>query len=128
MRTECGRLIDADALIEKYGDWYVEEGTETGFIGTLESLLDGQPTINRVNVTLDEEKIDRAVEQQMRAIKRRMRAGERKKGKWFDAVVGGELPVIACDQCNTFFPLQFGASHNYCPNCGADMRQGGEEP
>lgn len=39
------RLIDADALIEKCGDWYVEEGTESGFIGTLENLLATQPTI-----------------------------------------------------------------------------------
>ena len=40
------RLIDADALIEKCGDWYVEEGTESGFIGTLENLLATQPTIH----------------------------------------------------------------------------------
>lgn len=39
------RAIDADALIEKCGDWYVEEGTESGFIGTLENLLATQPTI-----------------------------------------------------------------------------------
>ena len=40
------RAIDADALIEKCGDWYVEEGTESGFIGTLENLLATQPTIH----------------------------------------------------------------------------------
>ena len=40
-----GRLIDADALIAKYGDWYTEEGTETGFIGTLEMLLKDAPTV-----------------------------------------------------------------------------------
>lgn len=39
------RLIDADALIEKYGTWYTEEGTEEGFIGTLKSLIDKVPTI-----------------------------------------------------------------------------------
>jgi hypothetical protein len=39
------RLIDADAMIEKCGDWYVEEGTESGFIGTLKNLLVTQPTI-----------------------------------------------------------------------------------
>lgn len=39
------RLIDADALIEKCGDWYVEEGTESGFIGTLKNLLATEPTI-----------------------------------------------------------------------------------
>jgi len=37
------RLIDADALTEKCGDWYVEEGTEEGFIGTLGQLLSIQP-------------------------------------------------------------------------------------
>lgn len=37
------RLIDADALIEKCGEWYVEEGTEEGFIGTVKQLIDAQP-------------------------------------------------------------------------------------
>jgi len=49
---------------------------------------------------------------------------ERIKGHWIDAVIpndSGCLPVIVCDKCNTFFPLQFGASHNFCPNCGAEM-------
>lgn len=40
-----GRLVDADALIAKYGDWYTEEGTETGFIGTLEMLIKDAPTV-----------------------------------------------------------------------------------
>ena len=39
------RLIDADALVTKYGDYYVEEGPEDGFIGTLKCLVDMQPTI-----------------------------------------------------------------------------------
>ena len=39
------RPIDADALIEKCGDWYVEEGTESGFIGTLKNLLATEPTV-----------------------------------------------------------------------------------
>ena len=38
-----GKLIDADALIEKCGDWYTEEGTEEGFIGTVKQLLELQP-------------------------------------------------------------------------------------
>ena len=42
------RPIDADALIEKCGDWYVEEGTESGFIGTLKNLLATEPTIQTV--------------------------------------------------------------------------------
>ena len=51
---------------------------------------------------------------------------ERKKGKWIDAVLpndSGGLQVQVCDQCNTFFPLAYtGGGHNFCPNCGANMR------
>ena len=39
-------LISRDALIEKYGDWYIEEGTEEGYIGSLETLLSDEPTID----------------------------------------------------------------------------------
>ena len=39
------RLIDADALVARCGDYYVEEGPEDGFIGTLKCLVDMQPTI-----------------------------------------------------------------------------------
>lgn len=39
------RLIDADALIEKCGEWYVEEGPETGFIGTVKMMVDEMLTI-----------------------------------------------------------------------------------
>ena len=42
------RTIDADALTNKYGDWYTEEGTEEGFIGCLKQLIDGQPTVDAV--------------------------------------------------------------------------------
>lgn len=40
-----GRLIDADALSYRCGDWYTEEGTEEGFIGALKYLLEDAPTI-----------------------------------------------------------------------------------
>ena len=40
-----GRLIDADALKSKYGEWYTEEGPEEGFIGTIGALIDNAPTI-----------------------------------------------------------------------------------
>ena len=32
------RAIDGDALIDKYGDWYTEEGTEEGYIGTIKGI------------------------------------------------------------------------------------------
>ena len=39
------RLIDADELIAKCGDWYIEEGSEEGFIGTIKDLVEKMPTI-----------------------------------------------------------------------------------
>lgn len=36
--------IERDKVIDVYGDWYVEEGTEEGFIGTVKQLLEGFPS------------------------------------------------------------------------------------
>ena len=56
---------------------------------------------------------------------------EPRRGRWIDAVIPndhGGFPVQVCDQCNTFFPLAYtGGGHNFCPACGADMRQRGEQ-
>ena len=54
-----GRLIDADALTEKCGDWYVEEGTEEGFIGTLGQLLSVQPEMNCSEIPNNSDTISR---------------------------------------------------------------------
>ena len=37
-------LISRQAAIEAYGDWYVEEGTEEGFIGSVKQLLETLPS------------------------------------------------------------------------------------
>lgn len=91
------RMIDADALIEKCGEWYTEEGTEEGFIGTVKSLVDRQPTIE-----------------------------ERKKGKWIEQDDGWDGVYYECSCCKEAFTLIDGTPsenlYNYCPNCGADMR------
>lgn len=36
--------IDRAAAIDAYGDWYIEEGTAEGFIGTVKQLLEGLPS------------------------------------------------------------------------------------
>lgn len=52
----------------------------------------------------------------------------RKKGKWIiDHLVstgGGTYQVLRCDRCDHTEPWQM--ARNFCPNCGADMRQKGE--
>ncbi len=39
------RLIDADELIKRYGDFYTEEGTEEGIICAVKDLVDKMPTV-----------------------------------------------------------------------------------
>ncbi len=41
--TRACDLISRQAAIDAYGDWYVEEGTAEGFIGTVKQLLEGLP-------------------------------------------------------------------------------------
>lgn len=40
-----GRLIDADEVTNKYGEWYTEEGSEEGFIGTIKDVINLVPTV-----------------------------------------------------------------------------------
>ena len=89
------RCIDADALKSKCGDWYVEEGPEEGFIGTIGQLLDGQPTVEP----------------------------ERKTGKWICSDDLYETAVCSCCGWDTTEPWQHIKSwFEFCPHCGADMR------
>lgn len=87
------RLIDADALIEEYGDWYTEEGEEHGFIGTIEDLV----------------KMCRTIEP------------ERKKGKWINR--GRIIRCSKCGTGYAAVKgMKSALTYNFCPNCGADMR------
>ncbi len=86
------RLIDADALIDKYGDWYTEEGTEEGYIGTVKGIVDSIPPIE-----------------------------ERKTGRWI-VVPGMNEQCSECGKffpLSYFKDRPF--EINYCPNCGAKM-------
>lgn len=47
---------------------------------------------------------------------------ERKKGKWID-IKCGSASLWACSKCGEVFPENF----HYCPNCGADMREGEDD-
>ena len=43
--TPHGRLVDADAIEEKSGDWFVTELDTVGFSGSLREFLSEQPTV-----------------------------------------------------------------------------------
>lgn len=90
------RQIDADAVIEKCGDWYVEEGPEVGFIGTLKSLIDEQPTVDAAPVV--------------------------RHGRWLRLDETPEWDQRRCSECGDISCCQ----RNYCPNCGARMDGDGD--
>ena len=37
------KYIDAEEFIERFGDWYTEEGTEIGFVGPIKELVYQMP-------------------------------------------------------------------------------------
>ena len=101
-------LIDREALIAKCGDWYVEEGPEDGFIGTLKTLLDIAPAVDAEPV---------------------------KRGKWIRVsgyfTPGGD-PVWKCSECGKGVHVYGIEASSYqrdvsdqqwvsCPNCRAIM-------
>ena len=55
----------------------------------------------------------------------------RKKGKWIEQDAGGDGVFYECSVCKDAFTLIDGTpsdnNYNFCPNCGADMREGEEE-
>lgn len=63
------------------------------------------------NTELLNESLDMAIEA--------LRQPERKTGKWIHQAKFGR---IECDQCGKVFRNAF-VPKNYCPHCGADMRE-----
>ena len=55
---------------------------------------------------------------------------ERKKGTWelmFNGQFKGGAYWFSCSKCNGVVPEVRNGGWNYCPNCGADMREGDSE-
>lgn len=100
------RPIDADALkahIDKLPA--LPDGNFAGTHSALKALINMQPTIDAVPVV---------------------------RGKWiihkpFDSGRHNCNECIECSVCGTWFGHDCYEISNFCPNCGADMRQTGDE-
>lgn len=44
------KYIEAGRFVECFGNWYTEEGTENGFIGTIKDLVEQMPAADVVEV------------------------------------------------------------------------------
>jgi len=87
-------LISRQTAIEAYGDWYVEEGTAEGFIGTIKQLLEGLPSVKP----------------------------ERKIGKWIDGRPYVNSRWKVCSVCHHSANTPSGGD-NYCSYCGSKMEE-----
>lgn len=104
------RLIDADELIEKYGGWYTEEGTEDGFIGTIEALVNAMPSVQPGRKT--GEWLEREVHE---------------KGVCEDIEEWQSAKCSVCGRYHTTPYTYYFSDYNFCPNCGADMREDADD-
>ncbi len=107
-------LIDRRAAIDAYGDWYVEEGTEEGFIGTVKQLLEGLPSADI------QEELENAYMHGYTAAEARYRDTLR-HGYWIESDTDG----FVCSVCRNGYrnqPTLMGKPmFEYCPVCGARM-------
>ena len=95
------RYIDADALIDRL-DYCVKEGMGSTIAFTFKHMVEDAPSI------------------------------EPKRGKWigYNADKGGDWlrsdgePIfLVCNKCYGTVMNNTSAHWNFCPNCGADMRE-----
>ena len=107
------RYIDADALIALVQDSTI---LGDGFKQVFCALVNGEPTIEPRCEECEAFNKTRLLVPQP----------ERKKGRWIEHYGMNH----ECSECKQFFPLSFFDGRpfeiNFCPNCGADMRQGGD--
>ena len=119
------RLIDADALLEAIKDF------PYGYRGMIESTISEQPTIEP-----EYEEIDFVQPHKKTSVNLQP---ERKKGKWIVKKLkpDDDYRYAICDQCGQIegwdenvgmlCALMNEKYAHFCPNCGADMREGAQE-
>lgn len=119
------RLIDVDALIEAVEDLY-----EYAELGEVIDVIKDAPTVKPQKiVTIPPELIEKLVlcvvdtveninwDKAIEAYK------ERPQGKWIFKHNSSDIWCSVCDENFDEIPQKF----NYCPNCGADMREESEK-
>ena len=85
------KYIEAGRFVECFGNWYTEEGTENGFIGTIKDLVEQMPAADVVEV---------------------------RHGRW-KCVSIGRYACSLCGR-EPWYEGSINTMH-YCPNCGAAM-------
>lgn len=96
------RYIDADTLYQKIDAWREKIAMETPWdedvacLGDVLDMIEDAPTVDVI---------------------------ERKKGRWIGKPIAG-YTTVRCSVCKNVFSENRGR-WSFCPECGADMRGGG---
>ena len=118
------RLIDADTLIEKCGDWYVEEGPEEGFIGTIKQLLESQPIVHVSDKDTDTISRQAAIED----VGDGVYTGSKIR-RWLKSLPSVQPDVIRCKDCKYYkygICMKIGANKSFHGFCDwAERREDG---
>ena len=93
-------------------------------IDAIKNLPSAEPEKMLVaEVKLSKDQIQDAVNNAVEEIKAEMEL-KRRKGKW----IHDNPNTFRCSKCNKYLDIGCGnMKMNYCPNCGADMREGEQE-
>lgn len=108
------RLIDADALKKEVKTIFCPDGYKIMML----ERIDNAPTVD-MNTELSVAYLKG---------RRQGQADERPQGEWI--IIKSPLSnetIVKCDKCGDEFIGNGVEDYNYCPNCGADMRKGGDE-
>ena len=113
------RLIDADALKEVFKE------TDVHYGGKIKELIDEAPTVEQkyyervvANVTFDRDQLNEIVEKAKAEVLESIKIPH---GEWevLPPSVGYPEPIYVCPFCD----WGTDENSNFCPRCGADMRQ-----
>ena len=113
------RLIDADALKEE-----VNKKKVVGRFNTL-LLIDNAPTVENITVFCEH-----ANKEELESIKKELeKVIERPQGEWIRLHTIGDYKCSICGAENLYkytdeHERWIKTNSNFCPNCGADMREG----
>ena len=109
------RAIDADALIERIKDF------PYGYRGMIKNEIEQMPTLDVVPTDFHDKCMKVEIEKRM--------VLEPKHGRWNTVVHSNNHITYYCPICGSIFNKGCAdlGKYNYCPNCGADMREMEEE-
>lgn len=112
------RLIDADALtkqLEEMADneWNKSVGSSKGLEDAID-VVESMPTIKTFTLADIEEQYRKGLEKGLE---------ERPHGEWIKTDNRWGVGTWRCTHCDNYSDV----AANFCPNCGASMKEGDEE-